>query len=102
MAVKEVKEGSSKVSTSLLHTIAELLEVGMTFKSCSKSLKAFKDFAGLVLAKLDMFKITSTWVKRSFVLDFRSMIHVRILHLPHPFFSFSFSFLNTCLTLSYF
>lgn len=57
-AVREAREGSSHMDASSLGA-TELLGEGMTSISCSKSLKAFRDFAELISAKLGMSEITN-------------------------------------------
>lgn len=57
---REAGERFSNMGVSSLGTVAKLLEAGMTSKSCFESLKAFRDFAGLVSTKLNMSKITNT------------------------------------------
>lgn len=100
-ATNEAREGSTNARISSLDIVVDLLKVGMTSKSRSESLKNFRDFTELVSLKLDMSEIISTQVERSFIFDFHSMVHIRILHLPFPF-SLSLFFFNICLTLDYF
>lgn len=57
-----------------MHTAVELLEASMTSKNCFESLKDFRNFVGVVSAKLVMFEINSNRIERSFVIDFHSII----------------------------
>lgn len=85
---REAGEGSSKACTLSLGATAKLIEVGTTSKSYSNRLKALRAFARVVLAKLDMFKITNSQAERSFVFGSNSVVHVRVLFLPLLFLFF--------------
>lgn len=89
-AVREVGEGSGDVNALSFGVVTKLIKAGMTFKSSSKSLKAFKTSAGVILVKLDMFQITSGQAENSFIFSFRSLIQI-----GYSFPSLSLFFFNT-------
>lgn len=88
-AIMEAREGFSEVGALSFGAVTELIEAGMTSKNGSDGLKAFRAFTGAISAKLDVFEITSSWVKNSFFFGFRSLIQIGYSSLsPLPFFFF--------------
>lgn len=94
----EVKKESSHIRASHLG-VSNLLGVAMTFESLLESFTAFKDFTDLILAKLDMFEITSSQAEKSFVFGYQSMVQIRAL--PFVFFLLFFFMFDTWLFSSF-
>lgn len=86
---RDVGKGSSHTELSHLN-VSKLLGVAIAFESCVKRLKAFRDFADLILKRFKMSVITNTQLERSFVFGYKRMVKVRTFSFCFILFFFMF------------
>lgn len=59
--VKETREGSNEANTLFLDAVTDMIQTGITSKHAKESIFAFKAFARVISAKLDMSNVTNSW-----------------------------------------